>query len=275
MLSFDRLMGVGDVANDNFSEKVNLALRRTAHLLLKSAGDSTSKINPVKNLNDNTFTLRLEKSLNYDLLPNFLAQSFKIHQIESTYNVSVLNCTNGELALGYSFLDFKKNTIACIGRKQDSGCYDLRISFDKIPAQPNAKSLWLIPLWALFLIGFMYFNRKKEEKNPTETEVSDKLIFGNSSLDFANQLLDSGGIPHNLTYREAKLLRLFVNHQNQLLERDFILKSVWEDEGIIVGRSLDVFVSRLRKMLQADASVQINTVHGVGYKLQIKDKTSE
>jgi DNA-binding response OmpR family regulator len=87
-----------------------------------------------------------------------------------------------------------------------------------------------------------------------------------------NQILSSGNIDHKLTYREAKLLRLFVSNVNQLLERDSILKAVWEDEGIIVGRSLDVFVSRIRKILQDDTSVQIVTLHGVGYKLQVSEK---
>ena len=88
-------------------------------------------------------------------------------------------------------------------------------------------------------------------------------------MDVENQLLYIADTHHNLTYREAKLLHLFVKNKNQLLERDFILKSVWEDEGIIVGRSIDVFVSRLRKLLQEDTSLKIVAVHGVGYRLEV------
>ncbi len=88
-------------------------------------------------------------------------------------------------------------------------------------------------------------------------------------MDIANQLLYVGNTKQNLTYREAKLLQLFIKHQNQILERDFILKSVWEDEGITVGRSIDVFVSRLRKLLQEDSSLKIAAVHGVGYRLEV------
>jgi DNA-binding response OmpR family regulator len=128
----------------------------------------------------------------------------------------------------------------------------------------------------LFLGGFIYWKRKNltqknDPKNVIETAFSDKIIFGNSSLNFSNQLLNAGNTEHKLTYREAKLLKLFVDNANQLLERDFIMKAIWEDEGITVGRSLDVFVSRLRKMLQADANVLIVTSHGVGYKLQVVD----
>jgi DNA-binding winged helix-turn-helix (wHTH) protein len=278
MLSFDRLIGfAGNSKNKNFAEKVNLALRRTAHRLLKSSGDSTSQIEPVKTFNESTFVVRLNKNFKYDNLPQLLEESFKLHQIEDNYDVSVLNCKDGELELGYNYLDFKKDKdVACVGRKQDKNCYDLKVTFREKSIQNTSKSLWLIPLWGLFLGGFIYWKRKNlEEKNEpktiTETELSEKINFGNSSLNFSNQILNSGNVQHNLTYREAKLLKLFVDNSNQLLERDFIMKAIWEDEGITVGRSLDVFVSRLRKMLQADENVQIVTSHGVGYKLQVVD----
>ena len=278
MLSFDRLVGfAGKSKNKNFAEKVNLALRRTAHRLLKSSGDSTSQIEPVKTLDEATFTVRLSKNFNYDNLPRLLEESFKIHQIENNYNVSVLNCMDGEIQLGYNYLDFKKDKdVACGGRKQDKDCYDLKVIFIEKTIQTTSKSLWLIPLWGLFLGGFIYWKRKNlvqkiEPQIIHEKASSDKITFGNSSLNFSNQLLYSGSIKHNLTYREAKLLKLFVDNTNQLLERDFIMKAIWEDEGITVGRSLDVFVSRLRKMLQSDSNVQIVTSHGVGYKLQVTD----
>ena len=91
---------------------------------------------------------------------------------------------------------------------------------------------------------------------------------GNVAFDRANQSVSVAGVTYSLTYRETKLLHLFLNHPNQLLERDFILKSVWEDEGIFVGRSVDVFVSRLRKFLHPDPTVRIVAVHGVGYRLE-------
>ena len=278
MLSFDRLIGfAGKSKNENFSEKVNLALRRTAHRLLKSSRDSTSQIEPVKILDESTFMVRLNKNFSYDNLPKLLEESFKIHQIEDNYDVSILNCKDGKLELGYNYLDFKKDEdVACGGRKQSENCYDLKVIFTEKTIQNTSKSMWLIPLWGLFLGGFIYWNRKNSEqknepKNTIEIELSDKINFGNSSLNFSNQLLNSGDVQHNLTYREAKLLKLFVDNANKLLERDLIMKAVWEDEGITVGRSLDVFVSRLRKMLQADEKVQIVTSHGVGYKLQVID----
>ena len=278
MLSFERLIDfAGNSKSKNFSEKVNLALRRTAHRLLKTSGDSTSQIKPVKIINESTFIIQLNKNFSYDKLPKLLEESFEIHQIKDNYDVSVINCRDGELQLGYNSFDFKSDKdVACGGRKHDKNCYDLKVTFIEKTIQNTSKSLWLIPLWGLFLGGFIYWKHKNtlqktESPELIQIESSDKIIFGNSSLNFSNQLLNTGNIKHSLTYREAKLLKLFVDNSNQLLERDFIMKAVWEDEGITVGRSLDVFVSRLRKMLQTDANVQIVTSHGVGYKLQVID----
>jgi DNA-binding response OmpR family regulator len=131
----------------------------------------------------------------------------------------------------------------------------------------------------LTFIGVSYalWKRKATPAPSTESreeqaiEKSTRLHFGESSMDVENQLLYSAHTQHNLTYREAKLLQLFIKHQNQVLDRDFILKSVWEDEGVTVGRSVDVFVSRLRKLLQEDTSLKIAAVHGVGYRLEVSN----
>ena len=65
-----------------------------------------------------------------------------------------------------------------------------------------------------------------------------------------------------------KLLAFFARHPDQVLQRDEILQQVWADEGVLVGRSLDMFVSRLRKKLAGDPTVSIVAVHGVGYRLE-------
>jgi len=70
-----------------------------------------------------------------------------------------------------------------------------------------------------------------------------------------------------LTSKEADLLQLLSASANTTIERDDILASVWGDEGDYVGRTLDVFISKLRKKLEADANVQIVNIRGVGYKL--------
>lgn len=272
--AFEKVTGNNDSVR--FSEKVNLALRRTAHLLLVENGDSTSLISPVQQLDSNTFSVRLDKLFDYDKLPDLLQKSLKIHGIDRGYDVSVLRCENSTIVLGYNFQDLdQKKGVPCSGRKLEAGCYNLKVSFSpEIKTASATGNWWILPIGSLLAgLGFIVWKRNQsDEKKPENQTVDDtrqKVNFGNSSLDMTNLILVSERNTYNLTYREAKLLFLFTNNKNKVLERDFILKSVWEDEGIVVSRSVDVFVSRLRKMLAEDLHVKINAVHGVGYRLEV------
>ncbi|MDQ6479153.1 winged helix-turn-helix domain-containing protein [Dyadobacter sp. LHD-138] len=279
-LSIDKATGNNDSVL--FSENANLALRRTAHLLLAANGDSTSRIKPVKQ-SDNTFTVQLGALFDYDKLPDLLQESLTLHGISRGYNVTLINCENEALELGYSFLDLKQNgSVPCGGRKKNAGCYLLKVRFEPETKLASSSNWWLLTFGSLLAgLGFIVWKRKRKDhvlEVALESGVQDnaenifsKIRFGNSTLDIANLSLISGNKTHNLTYREGKLLNLFTDNKNQILERDFILKSVWEDEGIIVGRSVDVFVSRLRKMLAGDSNVKISAIHGVGYRLEVSE----
>jgi DNA-binding response OmpR family regulator len=72
-----------------------------------------------------------------------------------------------------------------------------------------------------------------------------------------------------LTEREANLLRLLCLHKNQIITREILLKSVWGKDDYFTGRSMDVFISKLRKYLSADDNVKIQVVHGIGFKMII------
>jgi DNA-binding response OmpR family regulator len=72
-----------------------------------------------------------------------------------------------------------------------------------------------------------------------------------------------------LTRTEARVLRIFALSPNEVIERSRLQKEIWEDEGIIVGRSLDMFISKLRKKLEFDPTIKIVVIRGKGYKLEI------
>lgn len=270
------------------AQKVNLALRRTVHHLLLEKKDSTSRISPVSQLNDSTFQIRLERPFDYDRLPVLLQQSLDIHQIKGNYDVAVLNCRNDELQLGYNHLDLTQNNeVPCGGRDQKEGCHRLLLTFAASATTEQVPFPWWP--WAIGLLAlsgaYVAWQRAalakmagvigtegpsgEQGKTIEAPATGHQLVVGNLFVDLGNQSVRISGVTHALTYREAKLLYLFVRHPNQVLERDFILKSVWEDEGIIVGRSVDVFVSRLRKLLQPDPTVRLVAVHGVGYRLEV------
>lgn len=261
-----------------FAEKANLALRRTAHLLLVENGDSLSKIPAIQQIDLNTFSVQVDRLFDYGKLPKLLQESLAIQGIARPYNVAVLYCESGAIALGYNFMDLeRKEGVPCAGRTQEPGCYRLKVTFSSESEKASAGgNWWVIPVGSLLAgLGFMVWKRSTKEQ-PVLLVQEEMAIanqpgsrFGNSALDVSNLELKSGDQTFALTFREAKLLNLFVLNKNQVLERDFILKSVWEDEGVTVGRSVDVFVSRLRKMLQNDSRVKIAAVHGIGYRMEV------
>lgn len=266
---------IAGLSERQFSENVNLALRRTAHRLLALAGDRTSAIPPVEHTENNTWLVRLERNFEYDSLPSILREAFLLHGIEGEYQVTVLDCRNNDLMLGYLANSQTAGAdVPCGGRDQTAGCYNLSVTFPGRQAgDTGAGMLWIFfalvslsfPLYAVFRL----FKTRENSTLQLNPSMSDALFFGQSSLYVDNQKLVTKGRQKELTYRETKLLRLFCQNINQLLERELILKTVWEDEGIMVGRSVDVFVSRLRKLLRDDETVKIANVHGVGYRLEV------
>lgn len=90
---------------------------------------------------------------------------------------------------------------------------------------------------------------------------------GSYTFDSVKQLLTYKGQTIKLTTKESELLELLSRHNNEILERNFALKTIWIDDNYFNARSMDVYITRLRKYLRKDTSVKILNVHGRGYKL--------
>ena len=97
----------------------------------------------------------------------------------------------------------------------------------------------------------------------------DRFELGDYTFDHRNLVLSHPTEERKLTKKEADVLRLLCLHREQVLPRELVLNMVWGDDTYFLGRSLDVFISRLRKYLKLDDKVQIVNVHGVGFKLQV------
>ena len=97
----------------------------------------------------------------------------------------------------------------------------------------------------------------------------ERFEVGDFTFDHRNLMLSHPEEERKLTRKEADVLRLLCMHQDQVLTREILLNMVWGDDTYFLGRSLDVFISRLRKYLKSDPRVQIVNVHGVGFKLQV------
>lgn len=99
------------------------------------------------------------------------------------------------------------------------------------------------------------------------TELPSKFEIGNYKFDYTGQMIEHAGIQQKVSTKEAELLRLLCLKKNQVLTREEALLSIWHDDNYFNGRSMDVFLSKLRKYLKEDPKVEIINVHGKGYKL--------
>lgn len=95
---------------------------------------------------------------------------------------------------------------------------------------------------------------------------------GRFLFDPRNYTLMFDGVIEVLTQRESELLKLFSENKNQVLTREQILKNLWGNDDYFMGRSLDVFISRLRKIISKDPSIQIENLHGIGFKFSVRDE---
>ena len=104
--------------------------------------------------------------------------------------------------------------------------------------------------------------------NNAKSEAKNEYTIGRFTFDPNNLLLLIDGNEKQLTQKEADVLKLFCQNENETVKRDLILSTVWGNTDYFTGRSLDVFISKLRKYLKADENIQIENVHGVGFRLK-------
>lgn len=106
--------------------------------------------------------------------------------------------------------------------------------------------------------------RRVKGKRSKEQQI---YLFGNMNFDTQKQILTINGESTKLTTKEAELLALLCAHANDILERNHALKQIWVDDNYFNARSMDVYITKLRKLLKPDPSIEIINIHGKGYKL--------
>lgn len=260
--------------NDDFvTARREVLLRKIGDQVLLQAGDSTSRVLPVKKIAANEYQIRFEKDLTFlpDSLVNTTRRLLAQDPLARDYVVNVLTCGTDSVAYGYAISrDKKDDIVACKGRLQPSACYLINVKF-KPPGINTAKNGFLLGgLPFLAFVGFIFFRSVKPRRAlPGDGEHTGIISLGSVLFDPKDRKLISNGKTIDLTGTETRLLRIFASSPNQTIARSRLQKEIWEDEGVIVGRSLDMFISKLRKKLEVDSNINLIVIRGKGYKLEI------
>ena len=249
-----------------------ILLRKIGHELLLQSGDSTSRVLPVKKIAENEYQISFENELTFqaDSLVNTTRRLLAKDPLAGDYVVNVLNSETPGVAYGYAMSKNKKDDIVtCIGRKQPKAHYLINIKFKPAGLITVKKGLLLGGLPLLAFVGFVFFRSVKPRKSPPDVGNAGAVALGSMLFDAKNRRLMINGNTIDLTGTETRLLLIFALSPNEVIARRRLQKEIWEDEGVIVGRSLDMFISKLRKKLEFDPNINIVVIRGKGYKLEI------
>lgn len=111
---------------------------------------------------------------------------------------------------------------------------------------------------------------RRSQAEPGNNNLQSTIKIGHFIFNPEELSLSINGEVRTLTLKEAELLRFFASHSNRVLSRNEILEKVWGSDDYFLGRSLDVFISRLRKYLKDDPRIKITNLHGVGFRFSVK-----
>lgn len=261
------------------SQRVNIAVRAIGHELLLRSGDSTSVVRPVIEKPDHTFLLEFENELAFQ--PDTLiaiAQRNLDKTGLSRYTVTVYECFRPSIVYGFEVNPPNNSIQPCLGRTHPKACYTIAIAFADFPDPTVLHSKLalaisgMLSLLALILISRnLGPTKSKPQVQHASVQTDDNSLhtIGKFVFDTAHQRLKMGDEIISLTDKECKVLTLLSRNIGRLTLREELIQEVWTDEGVITGRSLDMFISKLRKKLSADPDLRITNIHSKGYRLEI------
>lgn len=266
-------------AGEVFDRHVKVAMRMIGDQLLLHSEDSTSRVLAVKKLDDR-YLIEFEEEFDFDPedLIDIVDNVVQKTNIATGYLVEVEDCNEALVIYSYELLEStNKVNIPCRKRAQPKGCYRLYFTILDYsdmnnsstsellpPSETSKKDYIIISLFiglTIIIIGaILYFLRKRKKLN---TEL---LPIGSYLFDKKGMMLTLKKKVVELSSKETDLLFLLLSNENKTLEREYILKVIWGDEGDYIGRTLDVYISKLRKKLENDPSLKIINIRGVGYR---------
>ena len=251
---------------------IEVVLRDLGHQLLLSAKDSTSRVMPVKKLNENKFQISFQNNFSFisDTLINLVQRTFQKNGLAKDYIVNLRNCKKEETVFAFEINSQGGDLTPCRGRTLETGCYVIEIDLLK-KNKFNYFLLWLLIIPLSVIVFYAKDTFRKKAAKESIVDNNDYIPLGNYRFYADKNALAIEQKNSTLSEKETKALKIFAENINQIVEREKLMKEIWEDEGIVViSRNVDVLVSKLRKKLSDDNAIKFINIHGRGYKFIIE-----
>lgn len=266
------LMGCNAVTEepDVTEQRIKISIREAGNSMLLSQGDSTSIVLPIEKVATNKYVLRFKNNHSFD--PNTIVtavkESFANDHMPLQYIVQVIQCTDNKVAYSYEIHQQEEKTIIpCSGRVLPTACYLFEFQFLESSKPKRGGVLWFLLIIPVLLVVILSLRKRKNRNVPLQTESYNRI--GSFKFYPSENKLVKETEEFALTKKECEILSLLITQPNQVISRDVLTKRIWEDNGVIVGRSLDTYISKLRKKLASDTAIKIINIHGIGYKLEV------
>ena len=281
LIIFLTVSGTSIESKSVFEGKELIVLRNIGHELLLRSGDTSSRVLPVKQVAEGEYQITFGKPLSLlpDSIVNIISRNVINNSLPASYITNVLDCSTNEVVYGFAMSpQLNESIVPCLSRTLPKDCYKIDIKFDAGRGTGMRKPYYIAAIGIALLTVLPFIARrfykpasktKEEGKTPAVT-VGKEIPLGNFNFYFEQQYLQLDDKRIELTGKESKLLYILASSPNLFVERKMLQKEVWENEGVIVTRSLDVFISKLRKKLEADPAVKLVNIHGKGYKLEVR-----
>lgn len=255
-------------------DRAALVCRLIGDQLQRHAGDNRLRVLPVQELENGVYQLEFKNSFTFipDTLVKVVQMNVASSGLPEDYTVNVFQCNTDDIVYGFQIDPNQKDIVPCLGRDQATGCYKLQIAFADLSSPLLSESetstvlIIILGICILAISARFYFVSTTQQTSTTNNQT---ISIGNCQLHFDHQMISNGFGTVELSKIETKLLTILAKEQNQLISRERLLKEVWEDDGVFTSRSLDMFISKLRKKFKNDESVRLTNIYGKGYKLEV------
>jgi hypothetical protein len=272
-----------------------IAMRMIGHQIMLWEGNSTDAIPPIVIEDPASYRINFSSEFQFEpqKLVAFIANVMQDYKVAENYRVQVRECEKDSIIYSYQIggkdsLDI----IPCLGRVQERSCYYLIVKIlnsesdllvarwsemnsSPMPSESNTKPYVIAILTGLAFLGLWFLRQSKKVKEGVilneDATIGAVKKLGQTQFNRLNFSLSYNEQKTELSAKESDLLEFLAKHLNERVEKDKILKAVWGDDGDYVGRTLDVFISKLRKKLAVDKSIRIVNIRGIGYQLVVEE----
>lgn len=275
------LMSFNETSTSLRNQHIEVAMRMIGDEFLLQLGDSTSRIMPIEN-DKGRYLIQFEHELSFE--PEMLSMAaIKVvgqTKMPNKFIIETEKCSTKEVVHSFEISDKRDDSkmVPCKSRPLPKDCYNVYFTIldeenKPIPIPVKEKvvsadfsSIYFIVI-GVFIIALVVFWIKRKK---TTTVHPDWIKIGEYHFDKKGMKLICKGKSEELSSKEASLLDLLYTNINQNVTREDILQIVWGDEGDYLGRTLDVFISKLRKKLETDPNIKIVNIRGVGYRMVLE-----